>query len=59
MIAVSNADPADAMKAGFFSTDPDLDLDSNGTVNFGDLAIFKQLFFQPPGPSAAGSLCNP
>ena len=46
-------------KFGFFGSDPELDLDSDGTVAFLDLSLFKGLFFNPPGPSAPGSLCNP
>jgi hypothetical protein len=38
-------------KSKFFSTDPDADLNGDGSVNGGDLAILKSLFFQPPGPS--------
>ncbi len=38
-------------KSKFFSTDPDADLNGDGSVNGGDLAILKPLFFQPPGPS--------
>jgi hypothetical protein len=39
------------MKSLFFSNDPNADLDGNGSVNFTDLGMLKQAFFQPPGPS--------
>ena len=29
-----------------------VDLNEDGVVNFGDLAILKRYFFGPPGPSA-------
>ena len=38
-------------KSKFFSTDPDADLNGDGSVNGGDLAILKPFYFQPPGPS--------
>lgn len=38
-------------KAGFFGTDPLLDLDGDGIVGFTDLGIVKAFFFGPPGPS--------
>ena len=38
-------------KTRFFSTDSDADLNGDGIVNAGDLAILKQFFFRPPGPS--------
>jgi len=31
--------------------DSDADLNSDGYVNFGDLALMKEEFFGPPGPS--------
>ncbi len=43
-------------KSKFFSTDPDADLNGDGSVNGGDLAILKPFFFQPPGPSYIDSL---
>ena len=46
-------------KQAFFGTDPVIDMNSDGVVNVGDLSLFKNLFFAMPGPSAAGSLCNP
>ena len=47
------------MKAGFFTPNALLDLDSSGgVINFADLAIMKALIFLPPGPSAPGALCN-
>ena len=50
-----------AFKAGFFGTEPVLDLTGpagapDGIVNFSDLERVKALFFGPPGPSAGG--CN-
>lgn len=47
------------MANGFFGSDPAFDLDGSGIVNFADLNIMADLFFQQPGPSPAGSLCNP
>jgi len=41
------------LRAGFFGSDPLLDLNADGAVNFADLAIVRQLFFAAPGPSAA------
>lgn len=52
----------DAMRVAFFTNpaspnwNPDLDLDNSGVINNIDLAIMKDHFFGPPGPSAAG--CN-
>ena len=47
-------------KAGFFGTDAELDLDGDGSRRCSRIwAFFKGLFFEPPGPSAPGSLCNP
>lgn len=43
-----------AFAAGFFGTDPELNLDGMGNVNFADLAIVQAQFFGQPGPSAAG-----
>jgi len=37
-------------KNGFFGTNPVLDLNSDGVVNFIDLALFRTLFFTSPGP---------
>ena len=53
-----------AFKSQFGSpaADPEFDLNSSGgatPVNVFDLFIFKGLFGLAPGPSAAGSLCNP
>jgi hypothetical protein len=36
----------------FFTSDPDADLNGDLKVDFADLAIQKQMFFGPPGPSA-------
>ncbi len=49
-LSVSFADLA-ALKAGFGSNDPVLDMDDSGSVSFGDLARLKQFFFGQPGPS--------
>jgi hypothetical protein len=38
----------------FFSADPLADLNGDGVVGFGDLAIAKALSFRPPGPSGLG-----
>lgn len=46
-------------KSVFFTADPDADLNGDGIVNAIDLGIFKSLLFGVPGPSPAGSLCNP
>jgi len=46
-----NAADLAIFKPLFFSTDPDADLNGNGTVNAADLAILKTMFFKPPGPS--------
>ena len=35
----------------FFSTDPDADVNGDGSVNFADLGTMKAFFFLPPGPS--------
>jgi len=43
------------MRSLFFSSDPDADLNGDGSVNFGDLGIMKNQFFQTPGPSALGN----
>ena len=43
------------LKVAFFTADPDADLDGNGIVNFLDLAVMKQSFFQPPGPSGVAA----
>jgi hypothetical protein len=39
----------------------DLDADLNGDqrVNFGDLALLKQVFFDGPGPSGVPLICTP
>jgi hypothetical protein len=39
------------MESVFFTADPDADLDGSGSVNFTDLGIVKEFFFDPPGPS--------
>lgn len=41
-----------AFKAGFFGTDPELNLDGVANVNFTDLNIVKEFFFGEPGPSS-------
>ena len=40
-----------ALKAAFFSSDPNADLNGDGHVNFTDLGITKDLTFEAPGPS--------
>jgi len=40
------------LKAFFFKSDPLYDLNEDGVVNFGDLAILKKAFFKRPGPAA-------
>ena len=45
-------------RINFLGFDPEFDLDGDGTpVDYEDLAIFRDLFFKMPGPSAAGALC--
>ena len=46
-------------KAGFFGSDPLLDLDGDGMVNSVDLGIVKTLYFRAPGPSATTTICTP
>ena len=46
------------VRLGLFSNDPVADFNGDGSVNFLDLAIIKQYFFGPPGPSGASSLCG-
>ena len=43
----------------FGSADPVADFDSNGAVNFLDLAQFKNMLFLPPGPSGIDNVCDP
>ncbi|MFK8031732.1 MAG: hypothetical protein AB8G18_15955 [Gammaproteobacteria bacterium] len=38
---------------------PDADFNGDNTVNFLDLARFRELFLQPPGPSGDASTCSP
>jgi hypothetical protein len=40
------------MRVHFFTSDPHADLDGDGEVNYGDLAIIKAQMYAPPGPSA-------
>ncbi len=40
------------LKAGFFGTDPLLDLSGDGRTDFADLSILKSMFFTAPGPGA-------
>ena len=56
---IVNAIDLGQFKTRFFTADADADFDGNGIVNAIDLGIFKNLFFGVPGPSPAGSLCNP
>jgi hypothetical protein len=47
------------MKANFFMQgDLPTDMNESGTTNFGDLALLKQHFLQPPGPSGVPNNCN-
>ena len=46
------------MRLAFFSSDPEVDLDSSGNVNFQDLGLLRALFFNPPGPSAQFGVCS-
>ena len=47
-------------KAAYGTVNPEMDLNnSGGAINSSDLFALKTLFFQPPGPSPLGSLCNP
>ncbi|MEL7451595.1 MAG: CHRD domain-containing protein [Pseudomonadota bacterium] len=43
-----------ALKAVFFTNDPDADFNGSGSVSFDDLGLMKAAFFGPPGPSAQG-----
>ena len=43
------------MRESFFSNDPVIDLDGNGVVDFTDLAVFKGLLFNAPGPGSEDS----
>ena len=45
------------MAAGFGGSDPVLDLNGDGVVNFLDFADFPMLFSNPPGPSNVGIGC--
>lgn len=47
---VDNADFV-LMRAAFYSSNGDADLNGDGVVNFADLAILKSFLNQPPGPS--------
>jgi hypothetical protein len=55
-----NVDFADLgqMKAGFFGTDPNLNMNGTGNVDFADLGLLKQGFFLPPGPSGLLNACS-
>ena len=46
------------MKSRFFTTDEDADLNGDGSVNFADLSMMKESFFQPPGPSGLPNACD-
>jgi len=46
------------MKSVFFTNDADADLNGDGAVNFGDLALLKTAFFLPPGPSGVPNDCD-
>ena len=56
---VTNSTDLGLFKSVFFSTDADADFNSDGMVNSVDLGVLKLNFFAAPGPSPAGSLCNP
>ncbi|MDH3589678.1 MAG: penicillin acylase family protein, partial [Gammaproteobacteria bacterium] len=47
---VDSADLA-YMRTVFLTADPDGDLDGDGSVDFNDLVIVRELFMLPPGPS--------
>ena len=53
-----------AIEVAFFSTatstnwNPDADFNVDGKVNFADLAVMKQSFFAPPGPSGLPNDCD-
>jgi hypothetical protein len=47
------------MKSVFFTSDPDADLDGDGTVNFLDLGRMGGTFGALPGPTCSGCLPNP
>ena len=46
------------LKSVLFTTDPDADLNGDGTVTFKDVLIFKSLLNQPPGPSGVTNVCQ-
>lgn len=48
-----------SFRSAFFTASEVHDLNGDGVVNPIDLGIFRSLFFGTPGPSPAGSLCNP
>ena len=39
------------LRVAFFSADPVVDMDSDGVVSFGDLAMFRRGYLRPPGLS--------
>lgn len=46
------------MKAAFFGTDPDADLNGDGRVNFVDPGLLKKGFLAPQGPSGVPNECE-
>jgi len=48
---IVNAADQTLMQSRFYSKDPNADLNGDGFVNFGDLAILKSLYGKAPGPS--------
>ncbi|MFK8014253.1 MAG: thrombospondin type 3 repeat-containing protein [Gammaproteobacteria bacterium] len=46
------------LRSRFFTSDPNADMDGNGTVNVLDLGLFRTQFFQPPGPSGLTDQCE-
>ena len=55
---IVNSADLTALKAVFFTNDPDADFDGNGFVNFVDVGVMKSFFFQAPGPSGVPNDCS-
>lgn len=47
------------LRAGFFSSDPLLDLNGDDQVDAADLGLMRTMFYRAPGPSAATIDCRP